>query len=609
MPSPGCNKYGLVWKGGMSALEIEMDMIRRGGRIVVNGVVFGNGMFYHMKELQSLLWPKEKVWHRWNELQLKSWLEHRTMGVIGPSSSGKSMTAATDHLAEYYCFPNDTTILICSTTKERLQDRIFGEIKRYHRMAKERFWYLPGYTIEGRMRIVTEDAGESTEGRDFRNGIIGVPCLQGGQYRGISEFIGIKNRRVRIVLDELQMLPPAVLLALSNLDKNEDFKATGLGNPKDTTDALGVFCEPTLTVGGWEGGVDQVPKTKTWDTRRPDGICVQLVGTDSPNLNNELGIPIINQDAIDRDIAQYGKESLQFSMMNQGMMPRGQGTRRVLTRQFCYKNKAMEKAIWRDLGRTKLASLDAAYKGVGGDRCVLMFFDVGYEPVIPDKPDFTNIISQSSDRTPRRQVIELTETMLVPIDITSDVEAEDQIALFVKEQCSTRRVEPQNFFYESGMRTGLVSAFCRLWSVQTNPIDCGGPASERMVSSKIQTPCNKYYSKLITEFWFTVRLIVEAQQFRGMTESVMTEGCSREWKMVSGNRIEVESKRDMKEKNGKSPDLFDCLAIGCEGAKRLGFTIDSKILTAPSDSNPKWKEDLRRRAYQSRRESDLNHAA
>jgi hypothetical protein len=338
---------------------------------------------------------------------------------------------------------------------------------------------------------------------------------------------------------------------------------------------------------------------------------VQLVGTDSPNLDGSLGIPLITQAAIDRDVAQYGKESLQFSMMNQGMMPRGQGSRRVITRQLCQKNKSMDKAVWLNSERVRFASLDAAYKGVGGDRCVLMFFEMGYEAAVTEDGtlDMTNIVNQKPTPQSHRQVIELTEVMLVPIDIKSPMEAEEQIVLFTHEQCSTRRVPPENFFYESGMRTSLVSAFCRLWSVSTNPIDCGGKASERQVSAKIEVPCDKYYNKLITEFWFSVRLVIEAQQMRGLRETVMLEGCKREWKMVGGNKIEVESKKEMKEKTGESPDLFDTLAIGIEGARRLGFVIDVKTLTANPPSDHEWKQKLKDRSAKQWHGAALNYTA
>ncbi len=96
----------------------------------------------------------------------------------------------------------------------------------------------------------------------------------------------------------------------------------------------------------------------------------------------------------------------------------------------------------------------------------------------------------------------------------------------------------------------------------TNPLDCGGTPSERKVSEGIDVLCKDYYKKRITEMWFSLRLIIEAGQFRGMREDVMMEACSREWKMTTGNKIEVETKAEMKEKVGRSPDLVDAVCCG-----------------------------------------------
>jgi hypothetical protein len=604
-------RYGLKWPTGTSELEIERQMIRRGGQWKnKEGKTFGDGMFEHYKRFESLLWPTMKMWHRWNEMQLQEYLTHRTIGVIGPASSGKTNGAATDGLADYYVWPECTSVIICSTTKERLEDRIWGEIKKYHKAAKKIWPELPGNLIEGRLRLVTDHRDDSEDGRDFRNGIIGVPCKSGGNYVGLGDFIGLKNKRVRLIADELQLLPPAFVFAISNLDKNPDFKAIGLGNPKETTDALGALCEPAFELGGWEGGVDQTPETKSWKTRRPDGICLQLVGTDSPNLDGHLGIPLITQEAIDRDISQYGKDSLQFTMMNQGMMPKGQGSRRVLTRQLCHKNGAMEDPIWADSNHINIGFLDAAYKGVGGDRCVFGQLKLGFE-MIPE-PDSSqvvwNVTNQNSSNYKKKQIIALVDLINVPINVKIDVEPEEQIVNFVKEQCGRRFIDPSSFFFDSGMRTSLVTAFGRLWTPQVNSIDCGGSPSDRMVSTQLQVPCNQHYSKFVTELWFSVRLAIESGQFRGMTEAVLKEGCQREWRMVGKNKIEVESKVTMKSKTGYSPDLFDALAIGVEGARRLGFVFQGLYAkTEENKASNAWKRKLKERSDKLWKEGELTY--
>jgi hypothetical protein len=606
--------YGLKWNGGMSAIKIEIEMIRKGGQwLGKSGKVIGNGMFFHYKRFQELLWGKEKIWHRWNELQLENYLSHRTICVIGPASSGKTNSAATDVLADYYVWPECTTVIVCSTTKERLEDRVFGEIKKYHKLAKKNHEWLPGNLIEGRLRIVSDSRTDSVDGRDFRNGCIGVPCKRGGDYVGLGDFIGIKNKRVRMVADELQLLPAAFVMAISNLDKNPDLKVLGLGNPKETTDALGAMGEPAFELGGWDGGVDQEPRTKTWKTRRPDGVCVQLVGSDSPNLDGHLGIPLITQSAIDRDIAQYGKDSLQFTMMNQGMMPRGQGSRRVITRQLCMKNGASDDPQWLDERRIKIGFCDAAYRGTGGDRCIFGELQIGYEAGAIDasSADFIpNILSQAIGTALHKQIAAVIDTMVVPINVKIDVESEDQIVSFVKTQCTMRGIQPENFFFDSGMRTSLVSAFARDWSPATNPIDCGGSPSDRPVSNQIVMACNKYYSKFITELWFSVRYAIEAGQMRGMKDGIIQEGCQREWTMVGANRIEVEPKQKMKEKTGRSPDLFDALAIGIEGARQRGFTVNNDVArVSKKQESESWRNKIKEKAVSTWKSGTLDYSA
>jgi len=297
--------------------------------------------------------------------------------------------------------------------------------------------------------------------------------------------------------------------------------------------------------------------------------------------------------------------------MDEGRMPRGQGSRRVLTRNMAMKHHAMEDPIWRDSRRIKIAFLDAAYKGVGGDRCVYGEMEFGDEAEADLGTAITTaIISQTDLSSKRRKILALTDIAIVPIVGNNKEEAEEQIVAFVKGRCESAKIDPDSFFFDSGMRTGLVSTFARLWSPLVVPIDCGGTPSTRTVSAQITTLCKDYYSKFITELWYSVRLIVEAGQFRGMTEDVLTEFCQREWKMVGNNKIEVEAKTEMKMKTGRSPDLADAVAVGCEGARRKGFIIDNLTKpTAATNASQKWKSELLKKSRDARKQHSLDYAA
>jgi hypothetical protein len=84
---------------------------------------------------------------------------------------------------------------------------------------------------------------------------------------------------------------------------------------------------------------------------------------------------------------------------------------------------------------------------------------------------------------------------------------------------------------------------------------------------------SEYYSKRVSEMWYSVREAIEGKQIRELPHSVMMEGCQRTFRIVKGNKIEVEPKEDMIARLGRSPDLFDALAIGIEGARQRGFKI------------------------------------
>ncbi len=127
------------------------------------------------------------------------------------------------------------------------------------------------------------------------------------------------------------------------------------------------------------------------------------------------------------------------------------------------------------------------------------------------------------------------------------------------------------------------------------------------VSENIDVKCCDYYSKRVTEFWYSVRQVIEAGQFRGMTEDVMLEGCSREFKRVGANKIEVESKKEMKEKLGRSPDLFDALAYAVHGARQTKFQIRKLGNAVMHERDHRWKKDLREKYSKAQKQRELTY--
>lgn len=946
-------KYGLGWPTNILPIAIEMKMCREGGTVKTSkGEIVGNGLAFHFKEFQKYLWPEEKIWHKWNQMAMEARLKYTYIAELGCAAAGKSNSAASDFLADWYIWPECTTVLVTSTDYKGLDLRVWGMMKAYHRSAKTRWPWLPGHLIESRYMLVQNPKTEAVDGRDFRNGVVGVATRKGSTYVGLgcfpagtfvdtpvgkrriehikagdeiisacgiskvrkcstrisdqivrvttrdgrivdctpnhpfftqdgwikavditaqhyimsahealqilrektyqttpqtevlwhsmsernveekmcgvrhavhsirgasnflfevlwgememeaaknsslipprdkrkgqcsdglegksnghgksrttrqnsgenaekegggtvglceeklghqtrtrrqgfwksrerlssinarteivtplsrrntqfsdssrhnpqgkgwlallssrfgvasdktcggtgwgnpyptetnnsgsekrfsnegswvenvtllkrdgdvryleseggyrvhnlevaghpsysvngllshNSFVGIHNKRVHILGDEIHLLPRAFVDSASNLSKCPKFLMDGLGNPNETTNALGFLGEPSNELGGWEGGIDQTPGTKSWPTRMPNGIALQYPGSDSPNIFDENGndVPepppypfLMTRQQMEDDAKIWGRDDWHYAMMNDAKMPRGQGTRRVITRQECERKGATLEPFWRDTHQTKIASLDAAYRGVGGDRCVFTEMWFGKEaesnPMLSEAtPDF---ISQKHNEPAGRNLISMVDQLVIPISGEKDAPApEDQIVTFCKSQLDARGIPYGNLYYDAGMKTSLVQAFARAGMSSTNTVDFGGKPTENSVSAEIPTRCCDYYQKFVTELWYSVRMAIEAKQFRNLSKECMWELCAREWKhSIGSNRIEVETKAEMKEKSGRSPDLADSLAIAMFGARQRGFQIGKLAPPRMPRSGPDWRDSIRK---------------
>lgn len=502
-------------------------------------------------------------------------------------NSGKTHEASWSKLCEYFCFPDETCVLVSSTDIRGLKLRVWGEISKLWSEAIQQFDFLPGHMLDSKMAITTDSLEDGDfndrQIRDFRKGIIGIPTMSNGKFVGLSKWLGIKQKRVRLVADEAQLMGSGFLSAFSNLNKNEDFRAIVLGNPNEMLDPLGKAAEP---LDGWDAHM-QPEKTSTWKTRFMNGICVNLIGTDSPNFDFPPNKPtrfkyLISKEKIAETLSFFPKESFEYYGQCVGSMRIGTLSRRVLTRVLCTKNHALERDVnWENVNRTKIYAVDAAY---GGDRCVGGWGEFG--------------------RSVGGKVILLIhDPVIIPVTPSPDMEAEYQIAMFVKKECESSGIPPENFFYDSTGRGSLGTALARIWSAQTNPVESGGVPSERVVSldhyindpkTKIRRLklCSEHYVKRVTEHWFSVRYTVEAEQLRGMPEDVMEEFSLREWNRSNNDKIEIETKSDMKERIGRSPDLADWLSILVEGARRRGFQI-SKLANQEEKDTPSstWLKD------------------
>jgi hypothetical protein len=266
---------------------------------------------------------------------------------------------------------------------------------------------------------------------------------------------------------------------------------------------------------------------------------------------------------------------------------------------------AQDEVIWKGSPLVKVYAVDAGY---GGDRCIGGDATFG--------TDINN-----------KQVLALTMPRVIPIRVygkavpeAERLSPEDQIAEYVKADCERLGIPAGHVGHDSTGRGSLGSAFARLWRTETNPIEFGGSPTLRPVSADLYIydeklkkkrlkRCDEHYSKRISELHFSVRYVIEASQMRGLPNDVLDELARREWGRVKGDKIEVESKDDYKERYGRSPDLADWCAIIVEMARRLGFQIARLDNAKQREEDDQWKRDLRLRARKLQEAHRLNYAA
>lgn len=540
-----------------------MNLIRAGGFIVHGKQRYGKGLFHHYRALQTILWPQGEDHHRWSDLMLREILANRITAIAGSRDSGKTHIIARFALTDYFTFPNETLILISSTDLRGLQLRVWGDIKDMLTRAKERFPFLPGNVLESQHGVFTDELSDDCPIRDMRRGIICIPCLdrKGGWQGGLEKFVGIKQKRRRVLGDEVQFMHREYLTILSNLDKG-DFKGVFVGNPLANLKALDVISEPL------EGWVNHPEPTKTEVfPNRYNGITIMLVGTDSPNFDSPANQPspfpyLVDREDEKRVRDRYGSNSEQYYSQIKGVRKEGLFAHRVLTREMCEQGGAFGQCIWSGEATTKVYALDAGY---GGDRPVAGWAEFGVE-------------------VGGQIVLRFSPPKVIPLELGS--EPEDQISLFVRKDCEALGIPASQVFFDAGMRATMATSLARIFSPETNAVNFGGNPTKRPVSADefVSDPatgqrrlkrCDEHYIKFVTEMWFSVRLAVISRQIRELPKDVAEEFYMREWTKEKGDRYELETKEETKKRMGLSPDLADWAAIIMEGARRQGFMIEN----------------------------------
>ena len=233
---------------------------------------------YYFWRLCDELWNHDDlpeplmVKHPWAESMIQAVIKNKYVSIGGAASSGKSHTMAAWGILNWLAAPRDTLVLLTSTTLREARKRIWGSVISL-------LTVLDGAPFKirdsiGNVAYVNEN-GTLIE----KAGLSLIAAERSKTREAVGKFIGIKQKNVILIADELSELSTAILQAgLSNLSKNPSFSLVGLSNPASRWDAFGEWSEPAQ---GWDS-ID--PNTEdSWKTKW-GGLYKRYDGERSPNI-------------------------------------------------------------------------------------------------------------------------------------------------------------------------------------------------------------------------------------------------------------------------------------------------------------------------------------
>lgn len=542
--------YGRDWPAGLTRLDIELIAYRDKFSEETGGL----GPAEHFKNVYRLIWP-ELATHDWWERRAEAWCNNSYLGLTGCGSSGKTFDTSAFALMDWLADPMNTTVILTSTSVPSLRARIWGDIKKLYKMPFTRKQPLPGHLVDSMPALLTEK-------RDSKNGIFGIAVEKGKIDKAAANIQGRHNKRVIVVIDEMPAVPEAIMTAVDNLSIGaEHFRLIGIGNAADKFDQHGRFCEPKA---GW-ASVDE--DQESWETKR--GVCLHFDALYSPNV--VAGSTVVPGLATQKDIDSMrnaeGEDSPKWWMYIRGFWPPEGICKTVFSHSIAERCKGTH--FWTG-PTTDIASLDPAFEG--GDRCTLRFGKYGR---IEDD----------------RFGLQLEGSTNITVNIRDPEPIHHQIARRIKEECETRGILPENFALDTtGEGGGLASILKVNWSYKINEVEFGGSPSDLPTNQADPRPAKEKYDRRVTELWYESREFANAGQIQGLDDDTAQELCSRLYDLKS-NKISVETKKEMKVRFGRSPDLADAFVVMVELVRRKGGIPGGKADTKQAED---WIEQCKK---------------
>lgn len=579
-------KYGLQWDDAeFTPLRIELECIRHRHSVEKGGLGYDG----HLKEAMKLLWPHKYLgeiqpgYPRMRAITEKivwAWTKYKYLHIIGPASAAKTHDVAHLIWLEYLSNPRETIATVTSTHLTGLRTRIFSEIisandqnvhgiKLYYKSNPTPVLLNPEKKDEEKYMIrgIPTDKGETAVGK-----------IQGNH----------SVNRHFVVVDEAQETPEAIWGVPANLKIDPDFRLVSLANIRDKNTEYGKWVEP---VAGWESV--NPDRDFFWETKvgydpktgRSIGCVIRIDAMQSPNIvEGRVIYPYLTKpNDVDEIINTYGKNSMRYWCFLRGFPPPDGVTGYIFSQQIISR---MARPVEFTNKPIRIAAFDPSFEGE--DDPAFSVFEYG---ATADKP----------------LEIKVVDTLILPKSASEDNPLDFSLAQQAINKCREYGVSPENFIIDcTGRGGGVASIIRREWSGDILLCDYNAGATERPVR-RGEKPANELYHLFKTELWFAGCEYAVNGLIGGVDRTkhymLIEQLLSRRYENTRGTLVEAESKRDMKKRTEKSPDIADTLMMAAELLRRRGVMIGEK----PADEVTQLKEMIREHALKQVEEETFNN--
>ena len=560
--------YGLAIPKGTPQIAVELLCYRQDRRPEQGGL----GKLAHFRNAFRLMWPKYQ-WSEWVDEIVEAFVLYKWIYIIGHQRASKTYTIAHCMLLDYVAYPGATLSSLATVTFEGLTLRMWGDLMKAAETAEgmdvRQLFRLQSTT--NKLRVYPRDARQEAAEKFQIHGIAVTQSKDAeGRIRG-----GHAERR-RIALDEANDIAAPIFEAGINPMSAPDAKFIALSNPVEKETPFGENCEPA---DGWDSVNEN---TRKWPLKKfPDGICLHLDGLQSPNVkgNTTRFRGLLTKDNVEEIRRVHGEDSVQWWALVRGWFPPDGMVSKVFPSSVVDGAKPNKVFNWRP---AKCAVLDPAFEF---DQPVLHLGDLA--PIVYGE---------------QRYAINATETIELKFKVGQGTEPKDyQLAHEVMRICKERGVHPSHFTMDrTGNGRGVFAILQKEWSMEIQGVDFSGAATNRMVRSDDNRKAEDLYIYFVSELWFRCAEYCRDGLIGGLGnlhKRTIEDVTSRRYELkqtTKGQRMQVETKKELKKRLGRSPDHGDAFILFGELLCRLGTYAGLAPIMQQLTSTAQWKKQLER---------------